>query len=127
MALERQIELIARSSDNEHHYGLILIDLVGLRKINAVFDRTTGDKVLVELAGRLRSLCPKACVARVEADKFAVLVDGLSQDATSAEGRRLKDEMNSASWRIDGKMVAVKVRVTCVSGPSPFPGETNLL
>src|ERR1019366_6146331 len=85
MAYEAKMESRARTSNTERHYGLVLVDLLGLRKINRDFGRSTGNGVLVEMALRLQSLCPQTCVARVEADKFAVLIDGLSQDEVAEE------------------------------------------
>jgi len=127
MAREAELELQARSSNVERHYGIVLVDLVGLRRLNSDFDWSTGDEVLVQLAVRLHGLCPQALVARVDADKFAVLIDGLNQDEVAREGHRLKHELNTASWQINRKSVPVLVRVTFVSGPSPFPRETHLL
>jgi len=127
MAREAKLESKARQSVNERHYGLILVDLVGLRELNSTLDRATGDDVLIELATRLRGLFPQACVARVEADKFAVLVDERDQDQISAEGYRLRSTLNSVPWEVRGKSIPVTVRVTSASGPSAFPGETHLL
>jgi diguanylate cyclase (GGDEF)-like protein len=66
-------------------------------------------------------------VARVEADKFAVLVDELDQDDISSEGHRLRHELISTPWQVRGVDIPVKVRITSVAGPSPFPGESHLL
>ncbi|MGB8197275.1 MAG: diguanylate cyclase [Acidimicrobiales bacterium] len=123
MAQEAHLESQAR--DTEGHYGLILVDLVGLRKFNSDFDWATGDEVLIELAHRLQNLRPHACVARVEADKFAVLIDGLEQDEISTEGHQVRNELMSAPWDIGGKRIPVKVRINAVSGP--LPHFTSLL
>jgi diguanylate cyclase (GGDEF)-like protein len=125
MAQEALLETRARNSDIERRYGLVLVDLVELRKLNSEFDWSTGDGVLIEMAHRLQRLCPQACVARVEADKFAVLVDGLDQDGISTEGHRLRHELMSSQWEVGGNSVAVLVRVNSVSGP--LPHFTNLL
>jgi diguanylate cyclase (GGDEF)-like protein len=127
MTREAEMDSRARASGTERHYGLVLVDLVGLRKINSDFDRATGNEVLMEMALRLLNLCPQTCVARVEADKFAVLFDGLNQDQVAVESHRLRHELNSASWEIRGKSVPVSVRVTSVAGPSLFPERTHLL
>jgi diguanylate cyclase (GGDEF)-like protein len=127
MALEMQLELQARSPDKVRNYGLVLVDLDGLREINSRFGRSTGNGILVELATRLRGLSPDACVARVDASKFAVLADDFSQDRITMEGHRLKYELNAAPWQIGGISIPVHMRVTSVSGPSPDPEETHLL
>ena len=126
-ALERRLDAAARTSPEEQHYGLILVDLLGLRTINSTYERATGDQILVSLAHRLRDLCPRGMTARVEADKFAVLIDGLNQDRATAEGYRLNNELRGMPWRMKGEDNPVQLRFTCVSGPSPFGGESNLL
>ena len=127
LAHERTLDARARAS--EHHYGLILVNLLELRKINEAFSRDTGDQVLVEMARRIRRLRPRDCVARVEADKFAVLVEGADQDQIVVMGYEVKNELNAGTWRFAGvdTDVNVRVRVACVSGPSPVDEETNLL
>lgn len=124
---EAKLDAQARTSETGRQFGLLLVDLIGLRVLNSNFGRTTGDEVLVELARRLQTLYPQACVARVEADKFAVLIDGLSHAEAALEGRQLKHDLNAASWQVDGKSISAKVRITSVVGPSRFPGETHLL
>jgi diguanylate cyclase (GGDEF)-like protein len=55
---------------------LMLLDLDGFKSVNDVYGHSTGDRVLVEVARRLRrSLPPEALAARFGGDEFAVLYD----------------------------------------------------
>ncbi|KTS35390.1 deoxyuridine 5'-triphosphate nucleotidohydrolase [Methylobacterium indicum] len=55
---------------------LMLLDLDGFKSVNDVYGHTTGDRVLIEVARRLRrSLPPEALAARFGGDEFAVLYD----------------------------------------------------
>jgi diguanylate cyclase (GGDEF)-like protein len=127
MALEAQMDLRARSTNPPGSYGLVLVDVDGLRHINTRCGAEVGDAVLVELARRLVRESPDASVARVDGDKFAVLVGGLGPREVAHLGHRLEFVLNAAPWSIGGGDVAVHVRTTALAGPSSHAGETHLL
>ncbi|MCJ2125573.1 putative bifunctional diguanylate cyclase/phosphodiesterase [Methylobacterium sp. J-077] len=55
---------------------LLLLDLDGFKSVNDVYGHQTGDRVLVEVARRLRAaLPPGGLAARLGGDEFAVLYD----------------------------------------------------
>lgn len=127
VAHQRKLDEHARATGL--HYGLFLVNLLELRALNEAFGRHTGDLVLAEMARRIRKLRPHDLVARVEADRFAVVVDGADQDAIMVIGYQVKNELNAKTWRFEGLATepTIRVRVTCVSGPSTVDEETNLL
>jgi diguanylate cyclase (GGDEF)-like protein len=56
--------------------SLLLLDLDGFKSVNDVYGHQTGDRVLVEVARRLRAaLPPGGLAARLGGDEFAVLYD----------------------------------------------------
>ena len=55
---------------------LMLLDLDGFKSVNDVYGHRTGDRVLAEVAGRLRAVLPEGChAARLGGDEFAVLYE----------------------------------------------------
>jgi diguanylate cyclase (GGDEF)-like protein len=55
---------------------LMLLDLDGFKSVNDVYGHSTGDRVLIEVAQRLRRTLPgEALAARFGGDEFAVLYD----------------------------------------------------
>jgi diguanylate cyclase (GGDEF)-like protein len=127
MALEAQFDRCARDDEAGHSYGLALVDVTALRKINERHGSATGDAVLVMLAQRLRSIAPDACVARVGGDEFAVLVDGYGPDENSQLRRRIRQRVNHEVFAIEGQSIPVEVRVTTRCGPDREFEHTQLL
>ncbi|MEU7868016.1 bifunctional diguanylate cyclase/phosphodiesterase [Dactylosporangium sp. NPDC049140] len=86
--------------------AVLLFDVVALRQVNDSLGHAAGDKVLVEVARRLRALAPQgALVARVGDDEFAIELRTASSDAaaTVADTLRqgLRDPMVIDSLTID--------------------------
>jgi diguanylate cyclase (GGDEF)-like protein len=86
--------------------AVLLFDVVALRQVNDSLGHAAGDKVLVEVASRLRTLAPPAAlVARVGGDEFAVeLRTSNTESAVSiAESLRssLRDRMVVEALTVD--------------------------
>ncbi len=71
--------------------SLLLLDLDGFKSVNDVYGHKTGDRVLVEVARRLRLALPEGChAARLGGDEFAVLHDASATgEAASVLAERL--------------------------------------
>jgi diguanylate cyclase len=65
--------------------ALLLIDLNHFKEVNDTLGHNAGDRVLIEIAERLRTAAgPDALVARLGGDEFAVLFSGLPAPALAA-------------------------------------------
>jgi diguanylate cyclase (GGDEF)-like protein len=70
---------------NRGGIALLLIDLNHFKEVNDTLGHNAGDRVLIEIAGRLRTAAgPDALVARLGGDEFAVLFSGLPAPALAA-------------------------------------------
>ncbi|WP_422126460.1 putative bifunctional diguanylate cyclase/phosphodiesterase [Thioalkalivibrio sulfidiphilus] len=73
--LEHAIDWAVR---NQAHFGLLFIDLDRFKTINDSLGHQLGDRLLVQVARRLRGLVRKSdTIARLGGDEFVVLVEGI--------------------------------------------------
>ncbi|MGX7704592.1 putative bifunctional diguanylate cyclase/phosphodiesterase [Methylobacterium sp. Gmos1] len=98
---------------------LMLLDLDGFKSVNDVYGHSTGDRVLGEVAHRLRrTLPPEALAARFGGDEFAVLYDpaaGLPPaDLASALIRAVAEPFES----FDTGRLGISVGLCHAHGPS---------
>lgn len=65
----------------EGGFGLLMVDIDGFGDVNQIYGRATGDRVLAEVAERLRlRVRGDDLVARIDADEFAVICRGTSSE-----------------------------------------------
>ncbi|MEV7331021.1 EAL domain-containing protein [Micromonospora sp. NPDC093244] len=74
--------------------ALLLFDVDGLRQVNESLGHAAGDKVLVEVANRLRASAPSsALVGRASGDEFLVTLRLESADAALELAGQLRDQI----------------------------------
>ena len=85
LLMDRIDHALAASARSKRTVGLLYLDLDGFKAVNDSGGHAAGDRVLVEVANRLRStLRPGDTVARLGGDEFVVVCDGLD-DSQSAK------------------------------------------
>ncbi len=102
------------------HLALLFLDLDDFKAVNDSFGHDSGDRLLVELATRVRSSVRAGdTVARFGGDEFVVLLDSVTgpQDAAHVAAKVL--DAAQASYRLDGHDVSVAASV----GVSVYPGD----
>jgi diguanylate cyclase (GGDEF)-like protein len=66
-------------ADGEQPFGLLVVDVDAFGDINHLYGRATGERVLAEVAERIRMrVRHEDFVARVDADEFAVICQGVT-------------------------------------------------
>ena len=99
-SIDTQLQKYIASSGRHNFYGAaLLIDLDEFKRINDVYGHDAGDKVLVEIANRLRSrVRSDEVVGRLGGDEFVLLINNLDTDKNLARKMVL---------RIAGQLVAL--------------------
>jgi len=116
---EHVAEASQRSRRDGAGFALLLIDLDRFRQINDSLGHDTGDRVLVDVAQRLRS-CLRAddLLARVGGDQFALVVEGADAPVAEATARRVLEAV-AAPYHLDG----TPFTLTCSIGGALCPGN----
>lgn len=101
---------------------LCCLDVVQFRAINESCGSAAGDRLLREIADRLRAAFGHAPVARLGNDEFVILLDG-DVEAARAQMDRLQDELNQETFVHDDRRypIALNVGLAPVSEVAAHP------
>ncbi|WP_295813687.1 GGDEF domain-containing protein [uncultured Nitratireductor sp.] len=94
-AFDKRMAEIFDNQRSVMFHALILADIDGFKAFNDHYGHPVGDKILQSVAQILKTQCTDDCfVARTGGEEFALIVEGLSEDATMkvAEAARLAIE-----------------------------------
>ncbi|MBM3784916.1 MAG: diguanylate cyclase, partial [Acidobacteria bacterium] len=98
---------------------LLVCDLNGFKMVNDRFGHLEGNRVLREVAMRLRELCRDYdYVARMGGDEFVLLLPGLPQGSVNARMAELTQLVTDA-----GRMITGENALSCAVGHARFPDE----
>jgi len=97
---------------------LMILDLDGFKALNDTFGHRAGDRVLRELALRLRqAVGPDDLVARLAGDEFAVVIAGADTVAAWTTGQRLLGSL-SAPFHVAETEVGLSASLGVAFGPA---------
>jgi diguanylate cyclase (GGDEF)-like protein/PAS domain S-box-containing protein len=88
---DRLRHALAQSDRDDGGTGLLFVDLDNFKRINDLYGHGTGDELLAELGGRLRTAVrPADTVARLGGDEFVVVCERANEAGTLALAERLE-------------------------------------
>ncbi|MGY2083833.1 putative bifunctional diguanylate cyclase/phosphodiesterase [Blastococcus sp. SYSU DS0539] len=107
------------SGDDGGQAGLILASLGTYADVTDTLGHAASDELLLVTAGLLREHAPpRALLARMEREQFAVLLPGLSLAATEQAARRLRE---AAATRV--RVAGLDLEVSLTIGVAAAPGH----
>jgi diguanylate cyclase (GGDEF)-like protein len=118
MTIRETLEEALRSQGKSgHDCALLLLDLDQFKSVNDTLGHPVGDRLLEQVADRLRTLVGNdGRVGRLGGDEFAIVVHGeCSRQALSALAARVIDYL-SAPYSIDGHRIVVGASVGIAVG-----------
>ncbi|MFM2076225.1 MAG: hypothetical protein RJA49_115, partial [Actinomycetota bacterium] len=94
-ALEQLAVIAMQARQDDQPGAIIFLDLDGFKSVNDTQGHAEGDRILTEIADRVRDECPNDVVARIGGDEFLVLIhDAGSLDAVTEKAHQLIDVMS---------------------------------
>lgn len=119
-ALAERIEYMKAVARRENSlFALLNVDLDRFAQINETLGHAYGDRVLKEVAERLKDCLREVdSVARLGADQFALLIHHADARGAENAARRIQDVM-SRPFNFD----TLSFTVTCSTGIALFPGD----
>ncbi|OLV17771.1 putative bifunctional diguanylate cyclase/phosphodiesterase [Deinococcus marmoris] len=102
-------------------FTLLFIDVDGFKMVNDTLGHSSGDQVLREFAGRLRSsLRAQDLAARIGGDEFVVILQGAAPTWAAALAQRLLAEL-ARPFTVRGQQVQLSASI----GISVFPEDSR--
>ncbi|HEY3612472.1 MAG TPA: diguanylate cyclase [Gaiellales bacterium] len=117
-------EHVALALESGRRGGLVLFDLDHFKQVNDALGHGAGDRVLVEVARRLRAAAGKGnCVARWGGEEFAVLVRDVGDERElAARAVALQRAIDSTPIVVDGEQLTIEVS----GGATPLASGESL-
>ena len=108
--LERLGEELERAWRERKPLSLLMLDINRFKRINDTYGHPTGDKVLVEMAERLKShLRPYDLVDRYGGEEFVVVISGADAEERVAIAERIREMISSDPFPLDHGPLKVTV------------------
>jgi diguanylate cyclase (GGDEF)-like protein len=118
---ERFDRCLAETRRAARSFALLSLDLNRFKAVNDIHGHTTGDRLLVAVAGRLRQLTrPEDSLARLGGDEFALAVCGADRDLAERVATRMVTAL-AQPFEIDGKVIEIGASV----GIALYPGDAD--
>jgi diguanylate cyclase (GGDEF)-like protein len=118
-------QLVAQATDNNTPLAVAMLDLDGFKQVNDARGHAVGDRVLVALAGLLRTHTRAGdLVARMGGEEFLVALPDTSPERALEVCERLREQVANHDWSAlaPGLLVTISAGLSC----SP-PGERDTL
>jgi diguanylate cyclase (GGDEF)-like protein len=107
--------------------ALLFCDLDDFKVVNDSFGHDAGDRLLIDIAGRLRSILrPSDTVSRFGGDEFALLCEGVDTEATERIASRIAEAF-SAPFVFDGNEVSLSASTGIVLTTDPEVDPDQLM
>ncbi len=88
--------------------ALLLLDLDNFKHVNDACGRAAGDRILVDIAARLRALAQAGdLLYRLEFDEFVAVLERPSREVLIRDAERLRAAVHEAACEVDGNTVRV--------------------
>jgi len=127
--LESHLASQIMGMDRQRQYlSLLMVDVDNLKFVNDTFGHDFGDRLLVEIAARLKkAVCPDCLVARFLGDEFALIPPLADSQEESLQLAHAIRERMAEHFTIDGADLMITASIGMVTFPDAGETVENLL
>lgn len=126
--LDQMRRALRHSQQKGSQHAVLYINVDQFNLVNDVYDRVTGDQVLLEFARLLAQLNGrKVSSARIEGDEFAVLLLDQPMQAAASVAEKIRKDIEATSIEIEGEQISFTVSVGITAILEHSPGVEALL
>ncbi len=119
LLLQATARALGGSPNGDQETALLIVDIDRFRDVNDTLGRAQGDAVLIEVAARLkRSVRATDLVARVESDRFGVLLPGLARSGAASLAAEKILAALSRQLDVSGAALSVDATVGIACAPT---------
>lgn len=117
---EKLSQTLTEMQRSDEHFAVIMLDINDFKQVNDKYGHSAGDKVLAELAARLRQAVRESDFAgRLGGDEFFILARQIESDDMLAQMvERIRQQLNG-KMALQGNSVDIRVSI----GTATFPAE----
>ena len=124
--IDQMQRALRHSQSKASQHAVLYLNIDQFKLVNEVYDRISGDQVLLEFAKLLAQLHgKKASSARMEGDEFAILLIDRSMAQAAQIAEKIRSDIESSSVDIEGENVSftVSIGVAAILEHSPAVEE----
>lgn len=126
------VEALAREMDRAHRedraLSLSLADLDEFKAVNDSYGHLAGDRVLVEVARRIRhSVRSYDFVGRYGGEEFLLVLPGTAPREAEALAERVRNAISSEPFQVEGSRIRVTLSQGVCTWTQPPPASTDAL
>ena len=120
--------LSRRTATPERLIAVLILDLDDFKTVNDSLGHVAGDRLLIEVAARLRSgIRPADTLARLSGDEFAILLEDLNDiEGARSVARRIR-EVLERPLEIEGMEIFVRASIGIAAADDPVTGPEGLI
>ncbi|HEX4892573.1 MAG TPA: EAL domain-containing protein [Hyphomicrobiaceae bacterium] len=126
--LRQRLDEAAADLANGYHFAVLMIDLDHFKSINDTYGHLIGDKLLSEVAERLRALVRTGdLVARLGGDEFAIIAHDISMPGQAAALAERVGRAGKQPFQIDGQTLLIGTSIGIALAPQDGSRVQDLL
>jgi PAS domain S-box-containing protein/diguanylate cyclase (GGDEF)-like protein len=117
---ERLMQYVSAAQSDKSTLAVAVVDVDRFKTINDTLGRQAGDELLRQIAGRIENHAGPVRMARISADRFAIVRSGVSSESEVA---RLIEEWLSECFGPPYLVGGTELRVSAKAGIALFPND----